>query len=63
MQNVGEKPISDLMVLAVLSKGMKYANSSYSETKEGRVEVIIQPQEFNEKQNTKIMESWQPTGK
>jgi len=54
VKNIGEKSISDLIVLAIMPKGMKYVNSSYSERSEGELEVIITPQEFDEAQNTRI---------
>jgi len=54
IQNTGENPISNLIVLALIPKGIKYESSSYSETADGDLETILEPQEFNEAQNTKI---------
>jgi hypothetical protein len=53
-KNEGEEPISELVLTAMMPKGMKYIDSSYLEKGGGRLEDNLTPPEFNETQNTSI---------
>jgi len=54
VKNAGEKSIDNLVVFIVLPKGMKYMNSRYSETVGDKLDVIVEPLEFNEALSTNI---------
>jgi len=52
--NKGQTPISEVTVLAMMPKGMKYSNSLYYNMGRGILEASVEPPKFNEEQNTFI---------